>query len=59
MKKKQAEHRMIITNIPNALDIGFTAVTLSSNLSFMMENPNDYPVQFHFEFLKFKITPDR
>lgn len=35
---------MIFTNIPNALDIGFTAVTLSSNLSFMMENPNDYPV---------------
>ncbi|CAD8141208.1 unnamed protein product [Paramecium octaurelia] len=59
MKKKQVEHRMILTTIPPALDIGFTAVTSVSNLVFLLENPNDYPVQFHFEFQKFKITPDR
>jgi len=38
------EHRMILTTIPPALDIGFTAVTSVSNLVFMLENPNDYPV---------------
>lgn len=44
MKKKQIEHRPILTTIPPALDIGFTAVTSISTNTFMIENPNEYPV---------------
>lgn len=58
-KKKQIEHKPIITNMPSALDIGFTAVTQSSTFQFYLENPNDYVVQFSFQFEKFKIVPDR
>lgn len=58
-KKKVQEHRPILTNIPSALDIGFTAVTANTQHTFILENANEYAVQFYFEFEKFRIVPDR
>lgn len=56
-KKKTIVHKPLLTNLPDSLDIGFTAVTQTSQHTFILENPNEYAVQFHFEFEKFRITP--
>lgn len=57
--KNQKQHKDLFTNLPDQLDMGFTSISQTNTLIFSLENPNDYPVSFHFDSSKFKISPDR